>query len=375
MKFYDRIYIDSNRMFLLKVGASDTDFLALKNWVNKLGIKLLIPETVYLEWKQQHLDNLSVSYQRIGDDLRTIQLLTNNKMQDWIIPNDYEQKLDVVLNARLQELGIGTIPTPDNLTIEELVRMAVKKIKPFEEKKEKGFRDTVILRSITEDMKVHHISNATLVTNDLVFKDKDVEKYLKESGIELAICKDFNEATGRISAQVDEVVKEIVKNEHDQLKNFVETHTSKIFKFVRDNAEISEDFVTRGGLLSSKTDIYGDVQSVTSFEPVRVKDVFTGLRSIRLMREKEYTDKQEPISISVEVRIKVIYLPVLLFNRPTVKVEDLPRFKEASSNAPVQYYGEPLEKELFRSITVQGVIEKDQTKKYSKLELEKVVAY
>ena len=75
-------------MFLLKVGANDTSYLQLREWVDKLNIRLVIPEVVYLEWKQQQLDSLKKSYSRIGDDFYIISQLTSEARKEWIVPTD-----------------------------------------------------------------------------------------------------------------------------------------------------------------------------------------------------------------------------------------------------------------------------------------------
>ena len=104
-------------------------------------------------------------------------------------------------------MGIEVIETPKNISIRQLVTMAAFKIRPFEDKREKGFRDTVILYTILEDAKKRNIKDCLFITEDKIFAHEDVQQIIKKYRVNIDIADSLETATVLIKSVLDEKIK------------------------------------------------------------------------------------------------------------------------------------------------------------------------
>lgn len=364
------VYLDTNIIRGLDLKDTNTHFLELKNWAEQLKTEIAIPEVVMMEWHHDYQENLDKKTNQTSNNLKEIEILLGLKQKSFKLPDNYKTLLARMLAKKMGQFGIKILPTPQNISLNEFVKMAAFKIRPFEEKGEKGFRDTIILYTILEDMKNKKFKNAVFITKDGIFLHVDVQAIVKKYGVNLDILGSFDEASTHIQGVMDEKVKQLIEEDKQRLVNFVKSHKEDIFKFIKETAEISEDFITKGGFLSSKTEIFGKVENILNFEPVEIEGAFGRLRS--LIEGKDYPKGTEPILISVKIKLKILYSPMLLFNRPRVKIQDLPRFKEVIQSTQPKFYGDPVEEEIIRSISIRATLKKDEKGNYSELKLENV---
>jgi len=360
------IYLDTN--ILRKVGFTDltAPFLGFKKWSDELKIPIVIPELVWMEWFNDFYENIQKKKSQTESNIRDFRILLKLDSEEFKLPDDYIDVLIVTLKEKIKEMGISIINTPKNISLDELVTMAVFKIRPFEDKGEKGFRDTIILYTILEDMKNNKIESSLFVTDDKVFTHKDVSKKIKSYKVDLQITTSFEESSKLVKEILDYKARSIIEDKEKKLLAFVNSKRSEIFSFVKNNAELTEDFITKGGFLSSKQDIFGQIESVIAFEPVEVESAFVRLRSYKDMK---YSKNTEPILISIKTMLRVVYSP-LSFSRPAVKAPDLSKFKEVVTNTRPSIFGEPEETKLIRSLTVSALAIKNDQDEYSDLKLE-----
>ena len=245
--------------------------------------------------------------------------------------------------------------------------MAVAKIRPFEEKGEKGFRDTVILLTILEEMKVKRFKQALFITKDQIFEHDDVKKLVQKYNVNIQVINSFDQTTEYINKLLDIEVKNFIDSENKKLLDFLNGHFETIANFIIENATVSEDFITKGGIFSQHTEVFGKIKSVLEFKPLSITSAFDeppGLReNIKLPKDIK------AIIISVKVKLKFIYAPTLLWNRPMVKIQDLGNFEEAVNTVPSRYYGDPIEKEIDRYVSVSALVKKDAAGNYTELKL------
>lgn len=363
------IYIDTN--ILRKIGITNfgTPFLELKEWSQKFEAPFVVPQAVWLEWLSDFEQNIKKKSSQTIENLRSIEILLEMKQKQFKLPDDYSGRLVKTIRKKLCFMGIGIANTPQNISIEELVRMAAFKIKPFEDKKEKGFRDTIILYTILEDMKKKSIKEALFVTDDRIFIHDDVNQIVKKYKINLSVVFSLEEATDHIKNVLDDVGRKLLEMKKQKLFDFVKTRQDLIFKFIKKNAELTEDFITKGGFLSAKRDIFGQIEKVLEFEPVEIEGAFEAAKS---PSEKQPPKNSEYILISVKTRLKIEYLPLLVFNRPSVKASDIDKFKEIIRNSAPRYYGDPAVVEVTRDPSVTALVKKDVKGNYVDLKLERV---
>jgi hypothetical protein len=68
----------------------------------------------------------------------------------------------------------------------KLIDMSLKRVRPFEKKGEKGFRDTIILFTILGHAKSKG-SSCFFISNDRVYTHPDVERISKENGVDIYV--------------------------------------------------------------------------------------------------------------------------------------------------------------------------------------------
>ncbi|KKQ98917.1 MAG: hypothetical protein UT24_C0031G0002 [Candidatus Woesebacteria bacterium GW2011_GWB1_39_12] len=360
------IYLDTN--ILRIVGFTDlaAHFLELKTWADELKAPIAIPKLVWMEWAHDFYENIEKKKIQTKENMRDFRILLGFDSEEFELPGDYVGRLFDTLRGKLKEMGILIIDTPKNISLDELVARATFKIRPFEDKGEKGFRDTIILYTILEDMKNKKIVSSLLVTGDKVFTHKDVSKKIESYKVDIQIATSLEESSKLIKEILDYKARSIIENKEKKLLDFVKSKRSEIFSFVKENAELTEDFITKGGFLSSKQDIFGQIESVVAFEPVEVESAFGRLRS---RRDMGYPKNTEPILISVKTTLRVVYSPFLL-SRPAVRAPDLSKFKEVVRSTRPRFFGEPTETKLIRNLMVSALAIKNDQGEYSDLKLE-----
>src|SRR5690348_15200950 len=147
MDFPAIIYFDTNIISSLTLGNPQPEFLELAQLAQQIskpaGIKLSIPQVVSLEWLNDHWEAYKKKSSQIKSNLQDIEQLTDIRQHTFYSPTDEFEQVSKTYKKKLDSLGIAVTDTPKNISIDELLIMAAFKIKPFEEKGEKGFRDAI----------------------------------------------------------------------------------------------------------------------------------------------------------------------------------------------------------------------------------------
>ncbi|OGM63618.1 hypothetical protein A2893_02695 [Candidatus Woesebacteria bacterium RIFCSPLOWO2_01_FULL_39_25] len=363
------IYLDTN--ILRKIGISNYGpaFLELKEWSKNVKAPIAMPESVWMEWLHDFSESVDKKALQTTNNLRDIEIILELKQKQFKLPENYIDILIKSIKKKIKLMGIEVIETPKNISIRQLVTMAAFKIRPFEDKREKGFRDTVILYTILEDAKKRNIKDCLFITEDKIFAHEDVQQIIKKYRVNIDIADSLETATVLIKSVLDEKIKIFMELKKQKLLNFIKSKQTEIFQYIKDNAELTEDFITKGGLLSKKQEIFGQIENIIEFEPLEIESAFEAAKS---PTEEPPPKNSEYILISIKTRLKVEYLPFLLFNRPTVKVQDLSKYKEIMRTSTPRYYGEPTIIELERDPTVTALVTKNDKGEYIDLRLDRV---
>jgi hypothetical protein len=127
---------------------------------------------------------------------------------------------------------------PPNIQLETLVTMAVTRQPPFEEKGEKGFRDSLILFTILDHMKTAQYPCAVLLSGDKIFRHDAVLKRFRDEGRELLVATDMTAASQLIVEQVKASYGEYLEGEKKKLKALLLPKADQLFDFVLREASI-----------------------------------------------------------------------------------------------------------------------------------------
>ena len=369
--FTQAYYFDTNVLRQLSRGTASVDFIRLRDiarHAHEPARKVLFAPSVVVKelthrWVQdvyEEIESLDKASRNLGHMLaRTIK---------YEQPKDIENIVDKLVTEFIASAGIAVIQTP-NIPVETLVDMAVKKEAPFEVKKEKGFRDAVIMFTIIEHMQTNRISNATLISADHIFNHEAVLRRFERMDLRLSVAKTVAEAKEQRMREIDEVITTYIDGMERELKAFLSTKTEQIFEFIHENTRISDSFL-RGGLFQPKEDLLGAViKKVLAYRPKEVSKVYVGLLSTTEPVPEGFTGVTFTVSLEIDLLIEDVALNV--FNPPTLALSSLEEFERVRYSVPTGTEGQ---KTVVRDVTVEALISKENGR-YTDLQLSKVLSY
>jgi hypothetical protein len=323
----EALYFDTNALRQLSHGVENVEFLGLREFAEKLGIKIFAPEVVILEWIAYWKKETSAELNKLKSaSKRLARLLQENiKYEE---PNDAPNKIEQMMKIYIEEAGIQTIPIPV-IALDELIKMSINKEPPFEEKSEKGFRDTIILFTILKHLEENEISSAIFITSDSIFTHYGITERFKKVGKSLSIAKNVTEARESLENQVRSYWHYVVREGNPKIRSFLTDRFDEISEYILKNAEISELFL-RGGLwgqVGQKEDIpsRANIKRILEVHPLKISNIYPG----RILSERELQNGIEPITFTVSTNFDLIieeYGLEIIFASPKVKLSDLTDF-------------------------------------------------
>lgn len=192
----------------------------------------------YLEWhrhRKQYLDGLVTKTGASLDEL--FRTFGCKPPVDWGRDRgEVIQKLDHRTREILKERKISIVKTPPT-ELDRLVEMAVNKIRPFEEKGEKGFKDSLILFTVFHHAKGHENHTQLLVTNDEIYKHPDVIRLAGESSVELLTADSLVSAIQELEGWGQHINQIFKEYDEATLKLFLHEQFPKITDFIKNNCE------------------------------------------------------------------------------------------------------------------------------------------
>jgi hypothetical protein len=189
------IYLDANALVGLSGSTNDPNFRALRDKAESWRASIFLPDVAYREWKHKRVCTIQSKLASALRNARELRPFVELADPPELAPMEVEKLVEAQLARELRELGVTVVPTPTHkIELDELLNMAIRKLRPFEEKGEKGFRDTVILMTIADHMQQNGHENALLVSGDCVFDHPDIAERLKGYKLRIVRARDFADA-------------------------------------------------------------------------------------------------------------------------------------------------------------------------------------
>ena len=368
MRLPKAIYLDTNIIFQL--GGLQVDFLELRELTRSINVKFFIPELVFKERVNQMIRNAQNEMNKLGNTAKRLgRILERKALKHEILKQDYIESVSTDNLLRyLNKAKIFVIPTPNKISLNTIIDMAVRRIAPFEKIKVKdkevltGFNDTIILFTIIEHMKTKKLSNAFFVTNDNIFQRPEVRKRFEDNKINVSIFNSISVAKETLKTSLDKMVMSLIEERNTKIKAFLETKKKDIFEFVKENAEISEPYLMGRRLVSAlegESPIEGRLEEILDFSPKEISKVFYS----HLASERAVAKNVEQITFSVTVDFRIL---ISYEFPPKEKVISLETLKEDEEME--EFYYEKDERIVEREITIEAVLYK-KNEEYDKLKL------
>lgn len=364
------IYIDTNILIRLNYGDASVDFFELRGLLEGNSVSMYVPETVVKEFIQYRIRDAQSQVDKIKTASTKLARLLGRSPSAFETPNDLTETIKGMVNEFIQAVGLEIIKTPD-ISLETLIDMAVQKEPPFEEKGEKGFRDSVIVFTIIDHMKNNDFSTAIFVSNDKIFSNTQVIKRFQESGLMVLVEEGFTQAKEQFNKQINKVTVKFLEKFSKEILPFLRSRSQEIFEYVLKNAEVSEDFLKRRGLLRQEELLSGTIRKVLAVRPVEISGVFPAHLS---KKQEEAEEGYKPVTLFVETEFDLVieeygFLPT---SSPKFKLsapEDFEKLPRTFSLGPTVR-----EITITRPITVETWVSK-QNDEYSNIKLLRIMSY
>lgn len=182
------LFFETSILRQLPPELNTAEFMRLRELCSTLEIPMFIPRLVLDEWTFDHQQRVLGEISRIEESLQNIRnYVTSKPSISW--PTKKElilQEVEDYLKKSVTEIGMQIIERPE-ISLDILLDMSVKKTRPFEERGEKGFRDTVILFTVLSHAKKLPNGNHLLLTADKGYDHEDVYRIVNTHNVKLLI--------------------------------------------------------------------------------------------------------------------------------------------------------------------------------------------
>jgi len=375
------VYLETSVLFQLPTDVITADLLRLKELCRLLMIPIVIPRVALDEWiatrKKDFLEKIE-SYENSRKKIINLneKYLIHAELPPFdslIFPTDEEtilNDIEKMLLSYLKNIEVIIAETP-NIPLDHLLKMSINKIRPFEEKKEKGFRDSVILLTVLEFARKSPQGLHILVTNDGAYDHEDVYKRASSGNVKIVIKKSITDAIKYLNEFISETLKEYDKARAANLEDFLRSNKNKINEFIRGQKAFINLFPRFGPEKSVNPE---DIKVITSINLLEIHDATPGT-----LPEGKNRDRVK-ISFLARVEFDLIVSEQGILNALASLMYG-PEFQfqeEKGAWIPQQKYADlqprEVEKKIERDLKIEASAmlsgDKDE---YSELQLERIV--
>ncbi len=367
-------YFDASALCQLRPDLASPDLVRLNEAATKFDVGRFIPSIARMEWIFFHQEIVRKRHEAMLSSARLIgQYLDRAPLGiERIGEADLANLVERTQSARLNTAGIVEIPTP-GVTVDELVYLAVKRIKPFREG-DKGFRDTLIVKTIAEHAKRFRGHSILVVSNDGDFSRAEVSRQWQDVGVQPLIARTIQEAVTQLEAAMDEAWKRYLDGEAEEIKKFLISRQDEIFARLRE-VEVSEEFVRGGGILGGMPAYFGTLERVRPARPLEITRVSRGHVLGAHRKEGKRTPVTFYVKVAFDVTVNEYPVPNLLGGGPRFRLADAVDLRgQVQVTAPIFPFAATRERDLTveREIAVQAWVIEDERRTYVSLEIEKI---
>lgn len=335
-----------------------------------LRIPIYIPELVLQEWLF-YRESLAREYLLNNEKCRNrITKLSGVKSgKVWPKKPEYIVKsIRRMTLSQLKSMHIDIIKTP-RISLKRLIRMAVSKTRPFEEKKEKGFRDSVILFTMINYAKAkNNVAGLhILISNDQVFDHQDVHAIAKENNVEYNRVRSIADANDILLKNIKDTVKKYYESLNNLLTQYLEKEKHIIMKYI-DELDIIHH--SSGGLMD------WPLKSSLDYSIKRIKFITFGGISAATMGEIP-TDGKRVVNISFSITLKFSVVKELTpdLDFKTVFRKEENGWERVTENIGARFYAEShgIETDIEHIASARGSVEFDDlSHQFSNLIIESI---
>jgi hypothetical protein len=251
-----KVFLESTALYQLGSRLQKPELAELLERRELVDFELAISNVSWLEFVRQRID--------IIDELATDLGSVMRRLREW---NQDSESVSTALSSlvefrsalpdwyakKAEELKIKIVPTPP-LEPARLLEMSIGRVAPFEESKkdesEKGFRDSLIMFSILEEIRNKPELCTLVITGDKLLT-KGLHNHESEFGTKVNIVASFDEAREYIDKRVSQAVRSYLAKQSELAKETLEKYRTQIAEEVSHIRELTDMDLGVGPVLSA----------------------------------------------------------------------------------------------------------------------------
>ncbi len=246
------IWLDTNTVRRWHVGLNTAEAHKFFKYVQDFQAATFLPEVVFRELVHAYVDEATEClrrYDSLKQSLARLELPVVGG-EGGASSADLDAHYRKVLTHRFAEKSITVVPLGE-VPLERLLDMAVKRIAPFQQKGERGFRDALIVFCMLAYAKQCGQGRVSLISADRVFKEDSVVMLAKEYGVDLDVYESVDSFTEYLDTLLSKLIKHVRQEQARRVRIFLIEHAEEIERFIENNAELQEGFLSGGSFLGT----------------------------------------------------------------------------------------------------------------------------
>lgn len=378
------VYLDTSILRQLQ-DLSSAEFIQLKKLCGDLGIKMLIPEVALNEFISAREEGILEQIDKIEKQLTNMAVFVGPKPSiSW--PGNSKlspERIKKYFKEKITALGLEVLQTPTpKISLDLLLDMAINKIRPFEEKGEKGFRDTIILFTALEMAKELGKGLHLLIAKDEVFKHPDIYDRARRYNVDLLVLSSISDTITEINKYLKVARRKYYEKEGNILKEFLSQNNREIMTYIREHGEFSPYF-----LEGNEFTFGSNIKKIKEISFVKFGKITPGFLPQGTIKGK--------VKVSFTMKLKFVFVEEIMPSPPTrllslksATPEEI-TFQYPKSATPVEitYHSmfepfiipieEPIqtkerEREVYRDVPIEASVLRENNN-YSNLTIERIV--
>lgn len=202
-------------------------------------VNIFFPEIVILELLAHHKNRLKENLSEL-DKLNSSFINFSSIEIKGMDKISIDETIEDLKEKYFNELNIIEIPKKNDL-FNEILKMSLEKIPPFEGNSDKGFKDAILFLSIVDYAKNNHFDKFVLFSKDKVFKNHEID-FKKRFNYEVHGKKGFIKNSKEFEINDSSNISEFIISEFE-LFNDLKNHIQSIFLSILENDYESKETI------------------------------------------------------------------------------------------------------------------------------------
>ncbi len=268
-KIPDILYLETTELRSLGFRISHhSSFTSLKEICDKLHIKIAVVDLCI----DEAIEAWCVNIENGLKSIRSLEPYTGEKIQfsEWV--HDGDKRRDKLKKEYLLSLAANNVSIISNVSVDQeaLVKKAVRKIPPFREKGEKGFRDSIITQTIIEHYRDEYESEWPGGIYVVISADSDISNALGSCGGNNELLFPSSKAAiENIEKFSDKEFQQYIVDKTKELSKYLEQYSGEIESYLNKST-----IYPKGFLVGS--DVLGVIKSIQSLKLNRLEASLPG---------------------------------------------------------------------------------------------------